>query len=293
MTVRSRRGFVDVPDGQIHFRHFGVPSKFPPLVMFHGSPGSAYSVAPLAAYLAQDREVFALDTLGNGDSSAPQIENADIPYLAEAHFAAIERLGLKLFDLYGYHTGTAICTEIGTRHSEQVGKIVLDGLSIFNPNTTGDYWAQRTGSAGQQKHDHAPDIPVDLNGTQLMIAWTMVRDAHLFWPWWDRSADHRRNLGLPSPEYLHAEVVEILKSCRTYFHSYRAAFRYNRRERLPLINKPVFVTACPSDQLFEFLEEAASLIKGARKAVSPERDSEEGLAATARLMLDFLNESSH
>jgi pimeloyl-ACP methyl ester carboxylesterase len=283
-----RRGFVDVPDGQIHYRRFGDVSK-PPLIMLHGSPGSAYSLAPLASHLARDRFVFALDTLGNGDSTPARISEPSIPYLADAHFAAIQALGLKQFDLYGYHTGTGLSTEIAVRHPENVRRIVLDGLSIFNANTRGDYWAERTGSPGLGKDDHAPDIPPDLNGTQLMTAWSMVRDAHLFWPWWDRRPDHRRSLGLPSAEYLHGEVIEILKSCRTYFLSYRAALRYNRRERLPLISQPVLVTACPSDQLFEFLDEAAAFIKGAEKRVSPERDTEEDLAATARIMLDFLD----
>ncbi len=290
MDIRMRRGFADVPDGQIHYRRFGN-GTLRPLVMLHGSPGSAYSLAPLARHLADGREVYALDTLGNGDSSPARMPEPDIPYLAQAHFAAIQAIGLERFDLYGYHTGTALSTEIAIRHPSHVCRMVLDGLSIFNAKTTGDYWAERTGSPGQQKDDHAPDIEVDYNGTQFLRAWTMVRDAHLFWPWWDRRASHRRDLGLPSAEYLHGEVLEILKSSRTYFLSYRAALRYNRRERLPLIDKPVLVTACPSDQLFTFLDEATAHIDGARKLVSPERKTEDELAATARMMLDFLDEA--
>ena len=58
-----KRGFVDVPDGQAHYRALGDPAR-PALVMLHGSPGSGYSLMPLARHLARGRHVVAIDTLG-------------------------------------------------------------------------------------------------------------------------------------------------------------------------------------------------------------------------------------
>lgn len=277
MTTEIRRGFVDLAEGQAHYRTCG-DHNLPPLVMFHGSPGSSYSLVPLMRHLAAGRRVVAIDTLGNGDSSPTAMTEPEIADLADAHWRAIAGLGLRHVDLYGYHTGAAICAELSIRHGDGIRRIVLDGVSVFDPSDSSDLLT----------HDHAPDILVDLDGTQLMAAWSMVRDAHLFWPWWDRRADHRRALGLPSAEYLHGEVIEVLKACRTYFRSYRAALRYPKRQKLPQIRNPVLVTACPTDQLFGHMEAAAALIPDARKAVSPERGSEADLAATARLMLDFL-----
>src|SRR6185437_12340603 len=212
MSAEIRRGFVDLAEGQAHYRCCGDPG-LSPLVMFHGSPGSSYSLMPLMRHLAAGRRVIAIDTAGNGDSTPTPQAEPEIGDLAEVHWSAIAALGLGPVDLYGYHTGAAICTELSIRHHDGIRRIVMDGLSAFDPSESGDLLT----------HDHAPEIPVDLGGSQLMAAWTMVRDAHLFWPWWDRRADHRRNLGLPSAEYLHGEVIEVLKACRTYFRSYRAA----------------------------------------------------------------------
>lgn len=276
-----RRRFVDVAHGQMHVREIGDPG-LPPLVMLHGSPGSGYSLMPLAAHLAAGRHVFAIDTAGNGDSNPLPGAEPSIAALADAHWQAIEALALRTVDLYGYHTGAAICTELSIGHHARIGRVVMDGLSVFDPAE----------GAALLARDHAPPIPVDHDGTQLMAAWSMVRDAHLFWPWWDRRAEARRSLGLPSPDYLHGEVLEVLKACGTYYRSYNAALRYPKRERLALIRNPVLVTACPSDQLFGHLDRGAPLIPGARSVVSPERVGDGGSEAAA-IMLAFLDEAGH
>jgi pimeloyl-ACP methyl ester carboxylesterase len=273
-----RRGFVDVAHGQMHYRTCGDPS-LPALVMFHGSPGSGYSLVPLACHLAAHRHVIALDTAGNGDSAPLPQALPDIADLAEAHWQAIEALGLCRVDLYGYHTGAAICTELSIRHHARIGRIVMDGLSVFDPTESGML----------VDSNHAPVIPIDYEGTQFAAAWTMVRDAHLFWPWWDRRAQARRGLGLPSAGYLHGEAIEVLKACETYCRSYLAALRYPKKTQLPLERNPVLVTACPSDQLFSHLDKGADLIPGAQRAISPERADDAKPAA--QMMLDFLMES--
>jgi pimeloyl-ACP methyl ester carboxylesterase len=274
--TRILRQFVEVPDGQAHYRTCGDPG-FPPLVMFHGSPGSSYSLVPLMQHLAKGRHVYAIDTLGNGDSSPAIVQEPDISYLAEAHFRATQAIGLKGFDIYGYHTGTAICAELSIQHGDTIRRIVMDGLPFDS-----------AASANLLDHGHAPDIRIDLEGTQFLKAWSMVRDAHLFWPWWDRRGQCRRALGLPSAEYLHGEALEVLKACRTYYKSYRASLLYPGRQKLPQIRHSTLVCACRTDQLFDLMNAAAELIPNARKRVTPERETDADLAATARIILEFL-----
>ena len=214
MSVEVRRGFVDVEGWQAHYRELGNAS-LPKLVMFHGSPGSGFSLVPLMRALAKDRHVLAIDSRGNGDSTAFEQETPTIAEYANAHLGVLNALGLERFDVYGYHTGTAICTELSIGHVERINKVILDGVSVFSPDESSELFA----------NDHAPDIPITAEGTQLFQAWNMVRDAHLFWPWWDRGQKNIRDLGLPDANYLHGETIEVLKSCGTYYQSYRAALR--------------------------------------------------------------------
>jgi len=276
--IALRRGFVDLPHGQMHYRVCGDPA-LPPLVMFHGSPGSGFSLMPLAGHLATARRVIAIDTPGNGDSEPLPLEMPEIADLADAHWHTIEALALEPVDLYGYHTGAAICTELSIRHGAQIRRIVMDGISVFDPAESGALVANQ----------HAPDLPADFDGGQLARAWSMVRDAHLFWPWWDRRSETRRALGLPSADYLHGEVLEVLKANRTYHRSYLAALRYPKREKLPQIRNPVLVTGCPTDQLFSHMDRAAALIPGAVKQISAERGNGGDLAKAAAVMLGFVD----
>lgn len=271
------RGFVDAAEGQCHYRACG-DEGLPLLLMFHGSPGSSYSLVPLMRHLAGKRRVIAFDTFGNGDSSPSALDRPEIGDLAAALMRVIDTMGFEEFDIYGYHTGAAICTEIAIARPDQVRRIVMEGVSVFDPSE----------SASLVDNNHAPDIPIDLSGTHLMAAWTMVRDAHIFWPWWNRKADAHRPLGLPSPEYVNGEMIEVLKSARTYYKSYQAALRYPKRERLPKIASPTLVAACPSDQLYDFMETAATLIQGAVTRVLPDPHTDEDRRQQAAHMLDFL-----
>ena len=58
---------------------------------------------------------------------------------------------------------------------------------------------------------------------------------------------------------LHDWTVGLLQSGRTYDRSYRAAFEYPTRARLPGLQRPALITAGPSDMLVDALREAAGL----------------------------------
>ena len=233
-----RRQFVDVPHGQMHIRSCGDPS-LPALVMFHPAPATGYTLMPLAGHLAAKRHVFLVDTAGNGDSTPLPNAEPTVAQLAAAHWQVIEALGLQSVDLYGSHTGASICTELSITNGDRIRRIVMDGLSVFTQDDIDNLI----------DHEHAPPITPDLDGTQLAKAWSMIRDAWLFWPWWDRRHAARRALDLPSAEYLHAEAIEFLKGCTTYHRNYNAGIRYAKRARLPLVRNP-------SDQFVDHLERA-------------------------------------
>ena len=206
--VKVRRGFVGIAEGQVHYRAAGLAAETPTrptLVMFHASPGSARALEPLLRAFGGSRRVIAPDTLGNGDSAPPALSDPDIAYYADAHLRAMDALRLGRVDLYGTHTGASIAIEIARRQPQRLRRVVLDGVSLFEGPD------QEALIANQ-----APELHADLGGTQLLKVWHMVRDAQLFWPWWDRRASARRPLGLPSAESLHDGTLEILKSINTY-----------------------------------------------------------------------------
>ena len=270
------RGFVEVDEGQIHYRKCGDENA-PVLVMLHGSPLSSFSIIPLMKELARYFYVIAPDTLGNGDSSPQKKFPVSIKYLADAMIRGMANFGLTKFFVYGFHTGGNIGIEAALSNPDIVKKLIIDGMGLYSDEDRKNLLANQ-----------APEIKTDLEGTQFLKAWHLVRDGKLFWPWWNRKAEGRREVGLPDSDFLHDEVLELLKSIRSYHHNYRAALGYDKVTRVPLLNLPVLVMASENDMLRSYLEEASRLIPSSEYAVGGDPNSIEGLQKTAQICKNFL-----
>jgi pimeloyl-ACP methyl ester carboxylesterase len=276
-ALAVRRGFVDIDDGQIHFRTAGVGSRRP-LVMIHASPASSKALEPLLRAMAGDRRVVAPDTLGNGDSVGTIPDGAEIPFFAAAALEALTRMGLDAFDLYGTHTGGSIAAEIAIAAPDRVGRLILDGLGLYPPELQRELLER-----------YAPQMAPDHQGMYLAWTWHFVRDTYLFWPWYRLDQQHRRPLGLPPARVLHEKVVEVLKAIETYHHSYRAAFRYDKRARLALLRVPTLAACSRDDMLARWHDEFATLIPGAELALTDGTATPEALASTAGRFRAFLD----
>ena len=74
-----KRGFVDVPHGQIHYRIGGSAGSTTPLAMIHPSPGSSRQIADLAGHLADRRLVVAPDTAVIVSTAPAELVTASTP----------------------------------------------------------------------------------------------------------------------------------------------------------------------------------------------------------------------
>lgn len=277
--LQIRRGFVDTHFGQIHYRFAGDLTQGRPLVMFHASPGSAKMVEPYISRFATTRPVYALDTLGNGDSAPPPGEKPDLSVFVEGHLAAIDALGLGEIDLYGSHTGGNIACEIAIARPQQVRHLVLDGMSLYTREERADMLA-----------NYAPPVPLSTDGTHLSYLWHFVRDTFLFWPWYKRDAAHVRAVGLPSLDALHDKVVEVIKATRTFHLSYNAAIAFEKEERLPLVRVPTLLACAKTDMLLPYLDPVSALMPGAVKCITPGLATEAASVETIGRMNAFLDD---
>ncbi len=276
MDSNISRGFIDIEEGQIHYRSCGSENN-PPLVMLHGSPLSSFAIESLMHTMGKYFKIYAPDTIGNGDSCAQKSFPVTIDYLADAMLRAMSNLNLNEFYLYGFHTGGNIGIEAAIKNPKMVKKLIIDGLGLYSD----DYKKKLL-------DNQAPEIKPDHDGTQFLKAWHLVRDGKIFWPWWNRTKDGVRNIGLPSEIELHKEVLELLKSISTYHHNYRAALSYNKKPRLKLLKVPVLVMASENDILLPYLEEATKLIPGGQNAICGDPKTESGRNKTAEICKKFL-----
>lgn len=271
------RAFVRIREGQLHYRTAGSGAARP-LWMIHASPSSSLNLVPLARELARTRRVFAPDTPGNGDSPPLAHASPEIADYADAALRTMDALGLERVDLYGSHTGAHTAVEIAIARPDRVGRVVLDGIGLFDPATKQRLLAH-----------YAPAVEPDAFGAQLWWAWHFVRDQAWFFPYFERDPAHLRGVAQPSAEVLHAVTLEVLKSVRTYHLAYRAAFRHPDRERLPLVRVPTFVIADEADPLKAGVVEAAALLPDARHAILAGEGTAAGCAAKAERIRAFLD----
>lgn len=278
--MRIGRGFVDLPDAQMHYRHAGIRGSARPLVLVHASPGSSVGVMNLMAAMSTDRRVIAPDTLGNGDSSGAIPEGADVRFFAGRLLETLDALGIEGFDLYGTHTGASLATELALAHPERVASLALDGMGLYPPEFQHELLER-----------YAPALKLDLQAGYLMWIYHFVRDTYMYWPWYRLDREHRRDGGLPAPEVLHARLVEVLKAATTYHHSYRAAIGYDKRARVPLLKVPTLAACARHDMLHVYFDELRALVPGGRGEWIAGIHTPEAAAETAACLRSFFDES--
>lgn len=279
-----RHHYLQTPAGRVHMRRAGHGSGRS-LLMFHSAPGSAEPLEVLIRGLATGREVIACDYIGNGDSDKPT-GDIDIATLARHALGILDALGLNTVDLFGTHTGAMVAMDFAIRWPERVGRMVLEAPVLIDPDFAADIL----------EHYLPPLLP-DRWGTHLLRAWNMRRDMFLFWPWYRQARDNARTLGIPALPTLHAWTVGLLKSGASYDRSYRAAFVYDTRARLPLIPRPALICAGPADMLVEGLELARSLAPAGTQVVATPAtvwypgQAADAVAATISLYNRFLRDA--
>ncbi|EJL34011.1 alpha/beta fold hydrolase [Novosphingobium sp. AP12] len=258
--VRIRRGFADLAQRQVHYRSAG--EKGQPLLILHASPGSSRQQVRLIEDFAGEAMVFAPDTPGNGDSEALGPEEPEITALAAVMLEYLDAIGLEQVRVYGSHTGAAIAAELAIMAPERVSHLVLDGVSLMEGAELEEILAT-----------YAFPFEPDLDGAYLARLFQYCRDQYLFFPWYRRTREGRRDGGLGSPEDLHAWVTEVMKASTTYHLNYRAAFKWPADKRLRLIKCPTLVTAAENDPLYDASVCLAPLLADGRFLELPRFDA--------------------
>lgn len=122
-----RRGFVDSPDGQIHYVTSGSGD---PVIFLHPSPHSWNFFTRAIPVIAQRFQFIGMDTMGYGDSARPPKPYTEMIEYARSVTWLMDGLGLEKASVVGHLTGSEIATEVGAAFPERVDKLVLS--EVFN-----------------------------------------------------------------------------------------------------------------------------------------------------------------
>jgi pimeloyl-ACP methyl ester carboxylesterase len=114
---------IKIQDGMMHYQSLGKGS---PLVLLHSMGSSVWSWSKVMEPLAQSHAVYALDTMGQGDSGNPSRE-----YIIENYANSVVNFmnakGISKATLIGNSVGAVISVQIAAANPEMVDKLILVG----------------------------------------------------------------------------------------------------------------------------------------------------------------------
>jgi uncharacterized protein (TIGR02246 family) len=244
-SVRVKRRFADLPEGQVHYWQGGpTDTARTPLLFLHPGPHSARVQVRLLDVLAESRPVYAPDIMGMGDS-APPPEGAvpELDYFADALHRFALAVGLEQFDVYGSNLSARIGVEMALQRPARVRRLILNRIAFMEGDELAR-WASH----------HVPEVTPDQSGAYVTFLWSRLRDLNTYVPWFEKGADNLRGRGLPPAEILHVAFVEQLKMAPTMHLAFDAYWRYPIRDRLPLLTVPTLAR-----------DDVVQLVPGARE----------------------------
>ena len=166
-----RKGYVNGPYGQIHYRTVGSGT---PLLLCHQSPSSSLMYLPaMELFAARNIMAIAVDTPGYGMSDRPRRQPTIADYTRIID-PVLEHFGLESTHLLGHHTGANIACEYAHQNPHRVRTLTLGAPMVL----TEEQMAARVARFSEP----VTTPPVNRDGSHIMTIWqrrlgyTMGRD---------------------------------------------------------------------------------------------------------------------
>ena len=267
VTVHLRKMYVDCRYGQLHL-HTAFPSnggfdERTPLVCVHPGPLSGRVFHALLADLGRDRSVYAPDLPGYGESDAPESPPKVADYAA-AVGDLLDTLRLRQVDVLGYQTGSLVAAELALARPEQVRRLVLAGVPVFDAREREAYNARPWPAKARE------------DGSHLVDEWQRVR----------------RSRGTAAPlERLGEDLGDALRGGEAASWLPAAAANYAAGERLPLLRQSSLVLRA-KDEFWDMTGRADALLRESRRVDLASHNGglfDTGCADVVRYAREFLD----
>ena len=214
------KGYVDITDGQLHYRL--RPGHGAPVVFLHQTASSGAMWERVIAALPEGRPLYALDTPGFGSSFDPPAGPSLDDY-ARWIGEAIASLGLVRPHVVGHHTGASIAAAL---NMQQPG--LCRSLALIGPG-----YADAAERAAMAQRFGKPFRPVR-SGAYLLKNWEYLRVG---------GAD--ADIAL-----LHREMVDQMRAHATRSDAYAAVWQADSIAAFMAIHCPALIMAARDDVMF-------------------------------------------
>lgn len=222
--MNPRRGYIDGPFGQMHYRALGDGK---PLVLLHQAPASgAQFDAVYAPLAARGFHAIGVDMPGFGLSDPTDFVPTIADY-ARIVPALLDALGIARADLLGHHTGALVAGEAAILFPDKVRALVLNGPLPLTEDERRDHLA--TGHQWELSFGARP------GGTHLTELFAIREGFAAGSVPLSRVSDY---------------VVQALIGTGAFWYGHHAAFQYRQDERLHDIARPTLILTNTGDIIY-------------------------------------------
>ena len=235
-----RRGFVEVPEGLIHYAEAGDGE---PVLLLHQTPRSWDEYRDVLPLLGRRRRAIAMDMIGFGDSSKPG-SPVSIELFAEAAAGFLDALGIERSAVVGHHTGGVIALELAAARPDLVERLVCSSTPLVDDE----------GRRLRASRPVVDEVEPSDDGSHVLELW---RGRAAFYP--------------PGrPDLLTRFLIDALRAGELAPAGHRAVWAYAMGDRLGLVRAPVLLVGATEDRFaYPHLPRLAAALPGSRVVEIP------------------------
>ena len=231
-----KRGYADLPEGQMHYLSEG---DGPALLLLHAAVTSSGEFARVIPFLSGAYRAVAPDFLGQGDSGPAPYRYEYLDH-ARTVLSFMDALGIEKASIVGHHAGALIGAELAIASPGRVDKLVLSGVAL---------WQTSDGAAVVDPPNFTGQVEIHADGSHLM-------------EWWRRAS-----LWGDPLEIVEERLLEYVKAGPKGEEAHWAGRAYDARPRLPLIGCPTLVLCGTDDPFYPMAEDVKDLIPNSRLTI--------------------------
>ncbi len=226
-----RKAYIDLPEGQVHYRVSGDDGA-PTLLLLHRTAASSVMYEPLMQTLPGWR-CIAPDTPGFGASFDPP-GSPDIDAYASWMEGFVTALGIGDCWIFGHHTGANIAVELAHRLPDRINGLALMGLTYFTAT-----------ERAQFKPLFVDEYTPTADGSHLESNWKWVKQL---------AVTEAGNA------CLHQEFLDTTRAYQGRVQAFSAVWDQDLPARLQAIDLPLLLMCAEDEMLYQYLQRAADAI---------------------------------
>ncbi len=253
------RGYVNTPNGQIHYVEKG---DGPPLLLLSESPRTHRQFQRLIPLLSPHFRIIAPDYPGYGNSDAPPLP-VTVNGITKCIVDFLDALGLEQVNIFGIHTGNKVGACLAANWPKMVNKVVLAGHTHSIIPELGT----RNAAIQPILDTYLSSYGKNRDGSHLVRDWA-VANSNVSSYWWTSKLLYANIIEETDVEDAESRVIDYLLGWRNTVAMYKAVFAFDLADAYKKISAPTLILELDTAQEMHYGPQAEGIALMMQNAIA-------------------------